>query len=806
MSDGFSSQAFVDDGTDAGEFAGPPEEIEEYQSEFAEDNEQVSLDPVPTPEGEQGFPRPNGQIYTPRSLVGMQDVAFVRECVSFQENTLLYGPPGTGKLLPLDTPIPTPQGWTVMGDIAEGDEVLGRDGNPTKVSYVSEVEEAPVLFDIAFSDGSIVTACEDHQWVVSTRDDRRASADVDGHYLRADPTKTREQVIAGRSEALSALADNPDLPEFLTATELFNTASKAPGFQWGYSASMKKFLMRSKVSSHRRDVPVTRMAGKTPVPTSRVETVRVFDARESLLCMARSRLRPLRSPLAPGGVRERTMTTRQLIDTGVREGREERCRFSVRMPDPLNLPEADLPVDPYVVGVWLGDGHRIEPGKRAASVTSEDPEIVNEVIRAGYDLMNITVDTRENKAFEFSFRDLGRELEELGINRVKRIPARYLRASRDQRLALLQGLMDTDGSISRSGGAEIALSDEGLARDVEELLHTLGIKVTRKRSSAGYRSETGAVVECEDRHRMHFTTSQMCFRLPRKARYIPEEVRDTQRWLYITSITPTESRPGRCIQVDSDDHVYLCGREMIPTHNTALPESALFLDAKRDDSGAYEHMGLETIVCSVDTTESDFFGTFFQDPETGHFLWSAGPLQRAVEHDIPLYVDEVFLCDSRVLSSTLYPLMDGRGVLRIPMNPRIPPIPVGERFCVIGAGNPDVPGANFSEALRSRFDHQIEVETDWALARNLGVPQKVINAAKTLNIKRREGIISWSPQLRELLAFKRDRERFGKEYAYSALLGKAPLEDRDEAKEALGKSASDAREAEALQLGGEFLS
>ena len=242
------------------------------------------------------------------------------------------------------------------------------------------------------------------------------------------------------------------------------------------------------------------------------------------------------------------------------------------------------------------------------------------------------------------------------------------------------------------------------------------------------------------------------------------------------------------------------------TGKTALPESALFLDAKRNDSGGYEHMGLETIVCSVDTTESDFFGTFFQDPETGNFLWSAGPLQRAVEYDIPLYVDEVFLCDSRVLSSSLYPLMDGRGVLRIPMNPRIPPIPVGERFCVIGAGNPDVPGANFSEALRSRFDHQIEVETDWGLARNLGVPQKVINAAKALNIKRREGIISWSPQLRELLAFKRDRERFGKQYAYSALLGKAPTEDRDEAKEALGKSVGDARDSEALQLGGEFVS
>lgn len=242
------------------------------------------------------------------------------------------------------------------------------------------------------------------------------------------------------------------------------------------------------------------------------------------------------------------------------------------------------------------------------------------------------------------------------------------------------------------------------------------------------------------------------------------------------------------------------------TGKTALPEAGAFMDAKKREDGSYEHLGMETIVCSVDTTEADFFGTFFQDPESGNFLWSPGPLQRAVEQDIPLYVDEVFLCDSRVLSSTLYPLMDGRGVLRIPMNPRLAPIPVGERFCVFGAGNPDVPGANFSEALRDRFQHQIEVETDWDLARTLGVPQSVINAAKALNIKRREGIISWSPQLRSLLAFKSDRERYGKHYAYSALLGKAPIMDRDEIEQALHRSVRDSRDSKALYLGGEFVS
>lgn len=81
-------------------------------------------------------------------------------------NILLIAPPGSGKLLPLDTPIPTPDGWTTMGELEPGDMVLGQDGKPTKVSYVSEVEDTPELYELYFSDGSTQIACADHQWRV----------------------------------------------------------------------------------------------------------------------------------------------------------------------------------------------------------------------------------------------------------------------------------------------------------------------------------------------------------------------------------------------------------------------------------------------------------------------------------------------------------------------------------------------------------------------------------------------------------------------------------------------------------------
>lgn len=198
-----------------------------------------------------------------------------------------------------------------------------------------------------------------------------------------------------------------------------------------------------------------------------------------------------------------------------------------------------------------------------------------------------------------------------------------------------------------------------------------------------------------------------------------------------------------------------------------------------------EHFGVETLVCGANTVEDDFFGTWAQNPHDGSYVWAPGPLHRAVMYDIPLFVDEVFMLDSRVLASTLYPVMDGRGVLRIPSNPTLPPLTVGPGFVVIGAGNPDVPGAVFSEALRDRFEHHIEVGTDWDLVKHLGVPAKMATVAKNLDQRRRQQEISWSPQLRTLLAFKVARKTLGESYALSALLAKAPLDSQDVIKEAL---------------------
>jgi replicative DNA helicase len=82
---------------------------------------------------------------------------------------ILAARPAIGKALALDTPLPTPSGWTTMGTVQVGDYLLGADGRPTRVVAATEVMTSRPCYEVEFSDGSVLIADEQHQWLTETR-------------------------------------------------------------------------------------------------------------------------------------------------------------------------------------------------------------------------------------------------------------------------------------------------------------------------------------------------------------------------------------------------------------------------------------------------------------------------------------------------------------------------------------------------------------------------------------------------------------------------------------------------------------
>ncbi len=218
---------------------------------------------------------------------------------------------------------------------------------------------------------------------------------------------------------------------------------------------------------------------------------------------------------------------------------------------------------------------------------------------------------------------------------------------------------------------------------------------------------------------------------------------------------------------------------------------------------------LVTINGDSDTSVPDFTGDFVRIPEDkdDDDAWADGPLVEAMlareGRGVPLFVDDATLISPGVMS-VVYPLMDGRGKIYVKSRPKKlgREIVAGPDFYIVAAHNPGVPGAILSEALSSRFTTQLQVGTDYDLARSQGVNGKAVTVAKNLETNRRKGQVSWSPQMRELLAFKRHEEKFDLDYALSALIAQAPEgDDRDVVQRAI--TVTFAKKLEALASGGQ---
>jgi hypothetical protein len=275
-----------------------------------------------------------------------------------------------------------------------------------------------------------------------------------------------------------------------------------------------------------------------------------------------------------------TLTTEQILARGLLRDDRLRSNGSAHRAYAFRLPPQravvskpiDLPIDPYLFGAWLGDG-----GSRAASLSVGDLDVDEITTLIESTSARIVSKKRWRTAWLVRFstgamRDgFESRCRQLGVWGNKHVPDIYLTAGLEQRLALLQGLLDTDGSIFRtqtSSRVEFSSSRKGLAEAVLYLVRSLGWRATIRESAAILNNR-----EVGRRWRVCFTPEQggyAPFRLRRKADrvQVSQSRAGELHAVSIVSIEPVESRPVRCIRVEREDGLFLAGRDLIATHNT----------------------------------------------------------------------------------------------------------------------------------------------------------------------------------------------------------------------------------------------
>jgi len=280
----------------------------------------------------------------------------------------------------------------------------------------------------------------------------------------------------------------------------------------------------------------------------------------------------------------RTLTTRELIAAGYVSRKPSGAtgyRFQLPAQGVLKSPEVDLPLDPYLLGAWLGDGWSRQA--LLASHKDDVPHWVDAIRAAGYvpavyerpSACAVAI-RADNSRSGWKARSFQAGLRELGLISDKHVPDDYLRAGPQQREALLQGLLDTDGTISApQGRVEFSATNRRLADAVLLLARSLGWRATMREDRSTYLGQ-----DCGAEYRVFFTPKQddpyAPFRLARKlARVHPgggysDGRRDGRSTVSIRSIEPVPSVPVRCIKVDSPDGLFLAGRDLVATHNTTL--------------------------------------------------------------------------------------------------------------------------------------------------------------------------------------------------------------------------------------------
>lgn len=254
-------------------------------------------------------------------------------------------------------------------------------------------------------------------------------------------------------------------------------------------------------------------------------------------------------------------------------------RVTIPTTEPVCLPSQDVPLDPYILGLLIGDGCFRKIG---VTYSTSDKELINIIKNNG-------IKTVQESKYTHRLNGINPLMRQLGINgnksAEKHIPECYLWNDHNVRLGVLQGLMDTDGSVDNNGEYEFCTVSPQLCQDVVFLVRSLGGRVAWRKSDGGYK-KNGVKIKCQDRYRLHIKMDICPFRLARKVDKCRIKTKTTHRVLY--SIEPVGCHNTTCIRVDDSDGLFIT-KDFIVTHNSGLCKN-LVVENMDDWNGRLTYM------------------------------------------------------------------------------------------------------------------------------------------------------------------------------------------------------------------------
>lgn len=322
------------------------------------------------------------------------------------------------------------------------------------------------------------------------------------------------------------------------------------------------------------------------------------------------------------------LTTQQLLDEGI-QANQKRRKFKIPNNKPLKFNTQNLPINPYLLGLLLGDGGF---SGTTIKITTADDEILNSIKNILSRDCPECILSHEHGKYTYNIRNKIRshkrtkirlQLEEFGLadhlSPDKFIPDIYLIANIQQREALLQGLIDTDGSVGKKGTIEFTTTSKQLSKQFIFLCRSLGIRCTTSSRVTKYTSSTGNRIDGLESYRSNLLLTSMSIqpaKLTRKANRIKKN-KSKYSNRFIESIKLVDRKQCQCIQIGHPDQLYITD-DFIVTHNTTgclhvvaetqkIKEKAAFIDVEHALDFKYaENLGVcmdDLVVSQPDSGE-----------------------------------------------------------------------------------------------------------------------------------------------------------------------------------------------------------